>query len=197
MNDDSDHADAQCFVKGDEQLTRLARATGMSGKAATAVATIDDVMGRIRRAMMRREFGRVIIERLGAKLDVAELDVIGTIGGHGADSEEMTVGLVADRLGIDPSRASRLVAEVVDKGYARRVASQADARRICLALTAKGRGFIEKVRETKWRVFANALHEWDEDELVVFARLLERFSFWTRDGLRIDDEDSTSKTAAE
>ena len=45
-------------------------------------------------------------------------------------------------------------------------------------------------------MFATALSEWEEGELVVFARLLERFSFWTRDGLRFDEE-SITKTAAE
>jgi hypothetical protein len=63
-------------------------------------------------------------------------------------------------------------------------------------LTPKGKAFVEKFRETKWRVFATALSEWEEGELVVFARLLERFSFWTRDGLRIDEESITT-TAAE
>jgi DNA-binding MarR family transcriptional regulator len=194
MSHESNTIDPQCYVPGDEQLTRLARASGMSAEAAKAVAMIDDVMGRMRRSMMRREFGRVIIERLKAPIEVAHMDVIGAINGVGEDPGEVTVGSIAERLGIDPSRASRLVAEVVDHGYARRVASQADARRICLALTAKGKGFIEMVRETKWRVFANALHEWDEGDLVVFARLLERFSFWTRDGLRVD---GVTKTAAE
>ena len=190
MKDDSETLAPQCYVKGDEQLIRLAREAGLGPDAAAAVATVDAVMGRIRRSMMKREFGKMIIERLNAPLDVAHMDVIGILGGMHEDvgDDEITVGFVAEKLGIDPSRASRLVAEVVDRGFAKRVASQADARRICLALTAKGKAFVEKVRETKWRVFANALGEWEEGELVVFARLLERFSFWTRDGLRFDDD---------
>jgi DNA-binding MarR family transcriptional regulator len=196
MKDDSETLAPQCYVKGDEQLVRLARDAGLGPDAASAVATIDAVMGRIRRSMMKREFGKLIIERLKAPLDVAHMDVIGILAGMHEDvaSDELTVGFVAEKLGIDPSRASRLAAEVVDRGFAKRVASQADARRICLALTPKGRAFVEKFRETKWRVFANALGEWEEDELIIFARLLERFSFWTSDGLRLDN---VTKTAAE
>ena len=196
MNSDSETLSPQCYVKGDEQLVRLAREAGLGPDAASAVATIDAVMGRIRRTMMKREFGKLIIERLDAPLDVAHMDVIGILGGMHEDvsTDEITVGFVAEKLGIDPSRASRLVAEVVDRGFAKRIASQADARRICLTLTPKGRSFVEKFRETKWRVFANALGEWEEDELIVFARLLERFSFWTSDGLKLDRE---TKTAAE
>ena len=157
MKDDSETLAPQCYVKGDEQLIRLAREAGMGPDAAAAVATVDAVMGRIRRSMMKREFGKMIIERLNAPLDVAHMDVIGILGGMHEDvgDDEITVGLVAEKLGIDPSRASRLVAEVVDRGFAKRVASQADARRICLALTSKGRAFVEKVRETKWRDVRN------------------------------------------
>jgi DNA-binding MarR family transcriptional regulator len=197
MKDESSNLEPQCFVKGDEQLVRLAREAGLGSDAASAVATIDTVMGRMRRSMLKREFGRMIIERLNAPLEVAHMDVIGILGGMHEDvgTDEITVGFVAEKLGIDPSRASRLVAEVVDRGYARRVASQADARRIGLALTPKGKAFVEKFRETKWRVFASALGEWDEADLVTFARLLERFSFWTRDGIKLDAD--ATKTAAE
>jgi len=196
MNAESENLSPQCFVKGDEQLVRLAREAGFGPDAASAVATIDAVMGRIRRSMMKREFGKLIIERLNAPLDVAHMDVIGILGGMHEDvnTDEITVGFIAEKLGIDPSRASRLAAEVVDRGFAKRIASQADARRICLALTPKGKAFVEKFRETKWRVFASALGEWDENELIVFARLLERFSFWTSDGLKLD---GVTKTAAE
>jgi DNA-binding MarR family transcriptional regulator len=196
MNEDSETLSPQCYVKGDEQLTRLAREAGLGPEAASAVATIDAVMGRIRRSMMKREFGKLIIERLNAPLETAHMDVIGILGGMHEDvgTDEITVGFVAEKLAIDPSRASRLVAEVVDKGFAKRVASQADARRIGLALTPKGRAFVEKFRETKWRVFASALGEWNEDELITFARLLERFSFWTSEGLKLD---TATKTAAE
>jgi DNA-binding MarR family transcriptional regulator len=196
MKDDSENLAPQCYVKGDEQLVRLARSAGLGPDAASAVATIDAVMGRIRRSMMKRELGKAIIEHLKAPLEVAHMDVIGILGGMHEDvsADEITVGFIAEKLAIDPSRASRLAAEVVDRGFAKRVASQADARRICLALTPKGRAFVEKFRETKWRIFANALGEWDENELIVFARLLERFSLWTSEGVRLD---TATKTAAE
>lgn len=187
MNDDSRSTTAsQCAARGDDRLRQLARDHGFGEDAAESVATIDAVMGRIRRSMSRRDFGRRIIERMGAPIDVQHMDVLGAIALVEVDAaaiEEVTVGLVAERIGVDPSRASRLVGEVVDFGYARRVASQSDSRRICLELTAKGRNFIEAVRETKLKLFADALGAWQEDELIVFARLLDRFSSWTTDAL--------------
>lgn len=172
-----------CETRGDQDLVALARAHGMGEDGAQALAAIDRVLARFRRGMMRRDFGRLLLAQLDAKLDVAHLDVISTIGhAHGAaEGEEITVGLISERLGIDPSRASRVAAEVVERGYARRIASQADARRICLQLTAKGEVLVAAVRRNKWNQFATALGQWDEAELVTFARLLERFSNWTSD----------------
>lgn len=197
MKEESETLAPQCYAKGDEHLVRLAREAGLGTDAAAAVATIDAVMGRMRRAMAKREFGRAILERLKVPLEVAHMDVIGIVAGMHDDvgNDEITVGYVADKLAVDPSRASRVVAEVVDRGFAKRVASQADARRICLALTPKGRALVEKFRETKWRVFAGALGEWKEEELIAFAGYLDRFSLWTSEGLRLDGE--ASKTAAE
>ncbi|WP_408907435.1 MarR family transcriptional regulator [Streptomyces albidoflavus] len=50
----------------------------------------------------------------------------------------MTVGFFADRLAVDPSRASRIVAEAVKSGFVRRVASQEDGRRSCLDEAERG-----------------------------------------------------------
>jgi len=173
-----------CRTPGDQEMVEIALANGLSPRAAQALAAIDAVMHKVRRSMQRRDFGRRVIAKLDADLEVAHLDTISAIAhnpvwGEGQDDkEEVTVGLIAERLGIDPSRASRLAADVVERGYARRVASQSDGRRICLELTDKGQQFGEAVRRSKWEVFAGALGQWKEDELVVFAALLDRFSGW-------------------
>lgn len=175
-----------CAPRGDQDLVELARSSGLSDEAAQAVAAIDAVMVRIRRGMLRRDFGRQVLAKLDPTLEVAHLDVIGAISHHpawdaGGGAEEVTVGLIAQRLGIDPSRASRVVADVVDRGYARRVASQQDARRICLELTPKGAKFGEAVRQNKWNVFARSLGQWNEADLITFANLFDRFSTWATD----------------
>ncbi len=182
MNDTQDtQPNFLCETRGDQDLAALARAHGMGEEGAQALAAIDSVMARIRRGIMRRDFGRRLLAQLDTGLEVTHLDVISTIAHAGGEAagEEITVGLIGERLGIDPSRASRVAAEVVERGYARRVASQADARRICLELTGKGEEFVAAVRRNKWNQFAGALGQWDEAELVTFARLLDRFSSWT------------------
>lgn len=174
---------ASCSPIGDQELVALARASGLGEEAAKAVASIDAVMSRIRRNIMRREFGRRILASVAPELELAHMDVISTIGHRPMEGEpeEVTVGLIAERLGIDPSRASRVSAEVVELGFARRVASQQDARRICLELTPKGRRFVDAIRHSKIGLFASALGQWQEAELIVFADLLDRFSSWATD----------------
>ena len=187
-----------CTTMGDQELVALARERGLSEEAAKAVAAIDGVMARIRRNIMRREFGRIVLAQIAPDLEVAHMDVISAIG-HRAegDPEEVTVGLIAERLGIDPSRASRVSADVVDRGFARRLASQQDARRICLELTPKGRRFVDAIRQSKMATFASALGQWEESELIVFANLLDRFSTWATDARGLADRAAEVKALLE
>ena len=170
---------------GDPDLADLAFSAGLSEAAAKAVAAIDAVMIKVRRSIQRRDFGRLILARIDPSLEVSHLDAIIAIAHNpvvgNATQDEVTVGIIAERLGIDPSRASRISADLVERGYALRVASQLDARRICLKLTARGERFVTAVRQTKWRIFAGSLAQWDEHDLVTFAALLERFAGWAID----------------
>ncbi len=168
---------------------QLYREAGFSRKSADAIVKIDSAMTRIRRAMQRRELVNALLAELDPNLDLARLDVMTTVipwhpGEGAAPAGEVTVGAVAEKLGIDPSRASRLVSDVIDLGYIRRAASQLDSRRIVLEPTDKGRAFWERFRLKKSSVLAAALKGWTEAELTEFARLLERYSHWGAKGLK-------------
>jgi DNA-binding MarR family transcriptional regulator len=187
-NDDSGRGKTDRFptlCQGDPDLADLALSAGLSEAAAKAVTAIDAVMSKVRRSIQRRDFGRLLLARIDPSLEVSHLDAIIAIAHNPAVSnntqEEVTVGIIAERLQIDPSRASRISADIVERGYAFRVASQLDARRICLKLTARGERFVAAVRQTKWRIFAGSLAQWDEQDLVTFAALLERFAGWAID----------------
>jgi DNA-binding MarR family transcriptional regulator len=166
------------------KIRELATEHGLSVEAADAIASIDVTMTRIRRSLARRELARTVMGQLRVDLEVAHLDVINAVGGLGCEpaspGAEVTVGFIAEQMCVDPSRASRLVGEVVDLGYVRRVASQQDSRRICLELTEKGDSFVESFHEIKWNTFASALGDWSEADLATFAKLLDRFSDWSR-----------------
>ena len=164
------------------------RQAGFSAEAADAIVRIDATMTKIRRSMLRRETALTIVTELDPGLDLQKLDVMSAVmhwhPENDADAtREVTVGTVAERMGIDPSRASRLVAEVVEAGYIRRIASQQDSRRIVLEATEKGVAFGEAFRARKTEMLTAGLDGWTEDELVIFAKLVERFSHWGKRGL--------------
>lgn len=167
----------------------LFTAAGYSRTAAEAIVAIDATMQRIRRGFTKREFVAEILKEMDGGVDLQQLDVMSAVSHwHPAtpdDAErEVTVGTIAERLHIDPSRASRLVADVVDKGFIRREASQTDSRRIVLVATEKGWAFGEEFRRRKGDMLARALKTWTEEELVLFSELIDRYSRWGRDGLQ-------------
>ena len=154
---------------------------GLSRPAAEALVEIDQMMQRIRRNAGRREVLSSLLKAVEPGLDPAHLDVIATVMGNcRVPGTEVTVGMIAEKMLVDPSRASRLVSELVEMGYLRRVASQADSRRICLELTEKGEAFSAQFHERKWKLMAEGLREWPEEDVVTFARLLDRFSNWAQ-----------------
>lgn len=183
--DDPAAHDVRPDASGDQDLVALARSYGLSDEAAQSIGAIDAVMARIRRNILKREFGRQIIARCGLDIDVSHMDAV-LVMANRTGNEELTVGHIAERLGIDPSRASRVTSDIVEKGLARRIASQQDARRICLELTERGTRLSNAIRENKMALFASAMGQWSDEELVTFARLLERFSTWATDAAAIE-----------
>lgn len=141
----------------------------------------DDDIGRIGAAMAkmrllvgRRYIGRMAIARLGAGLELSHLDLLSIVNRLGRD-REVTIGIVAEHMRIDHSRASRVVAELVKRGVLRREVSQEDARRTIVTLTEDGMAMIEQVHAIKHEVLTTALSDWTTEELAAFASLYNRF----------------------
>ena len=65
------------------------------------------------------------------------------------DEEPQSVRALADQLvSVSPTRASRLVQELVDAGYLQRGSDQGDGRKSLISFTSKGRRYSEKVART-------------------------------------------------
>lgn len=127
-------------------------------------------MVRVRRSSRRRALGRAAQRESAPPLDLSLGEVVDAV-----EQAPATVGDVAVRLGIDPSRASRLTARAVRAGLLVRAASQADGRRIELELTDAGRCVARQMHSFRRRSFAAAMSDWTERERREFARLLTRF----------------------
>ena len=154
-------------------MSERTRSGEKEGEADEALAAIERAFSRVRRSMARRNLGARMIRELGGGVDLSDLGVIDAVD-EGPDGE-VTVGMVGERLGIDPSRASRVVASAIHAGYVERVASQADGRRVALRLTDTGRAIAHAARRIRHRAFSEAMEGWTDDERRTFARLLTRF----------------------
>jgi DNA-binding MarR family transcriptional regulator len=115
--------------------------------------------------------------RAGQTIELSRILVVGAIAaGPDGPGREMTVGTVAVRLDIDPSTASRLVAETIREGYLARSASRADARRAHLELTDAGRALDASARRYQRAVFERVTRDWADGERREFARLFVKFA---------------------
>jgi DNA-binding MarR family transcriptional regulator len=144
-----------------------------------AVVAVERALVRIRRSQTRRALGppmlAAIAERLGLRLDYGTTAVVDAVEQPAAGGGDVTVGLVAERLGLDASRASRLVATAVAAGLVRREASQDDGRRSHLTLTDLGQRVLEIEQDVRRRFVADGMDDWSAADRRAFAELLTRF----------------------
>ena len=172
-------------------LNALLRKAGIEARTADAVLEIDGMLQHWRRRAAKRELGHKALVDLKVGIDMPQFDVLIAIEGPSPEFEtadgETMVATVAERLNIDPSRASRVVSELVELGFARRAVSQADARRTIIELTERGRAVVEAVRAYKYLIMGDFLNSWNEQELDAFVPLLKRFSKWS-DGIEATAE---------
>lgn len=181
------------------EVTDLLRNAGIDAGTAAAVLDIDGVMQKWRRRAMRRELGHRALIDLRVGIDLAQFDVLAAIEGPAPEFGELEgetmVSTVAERLNIDPSRASRLVSEMVDQGFARRAISQADARRSIIELTERGWAVVKAVRAYKFLIMGDFLGQWDKAELEAFVPMIKRFGSWM-DGIDPATEKYADEIAA-
>ena len=92
------------------------------------------------------------------------------------ERRERCVGDIARHLRIDPSRASRLVAGLVEQGFLVRTVAQGDARRAVLQRSPTGDRIFAEIRRVKVELIREIVGDWPEDRLVTFAEGLEEFT---------------------
>ncbi|MFJ3793327.1 MarR family winged helix-turn-helix transcriptional regulator [Kitasatospora sp. NPDC090091] len=88
---------------------------------------------------------------------------------------EVTVGAVAEHLGVDPSVGSRMVSDCISAGYLVRAASQQDGRRTVLLLSPDGEGLMDRFRRHQRAAFEQITADWSGHDRLEFARLLVKY----------------------
>jgi len=138
------------------------------------VPRIGRSMARMRLMTGRRLIGRLAIQSAAPGLELSHLDVLDAVR-RAQPAGEVTVGLIAEMLRIDPSRASRVVADMVGRTVLRREASQADARRIVVVMTEVGQDLLAEIVAQKLAIISEIVSDWPQEDVERFAALFERF----------------------
>nr|AUV64111.1 putative HTH-type transcriptional regulator [Streptomyces citricolor] len=108
--------------------------------------------------------------------DLSRTLVLNLVEQHTRDSEaEITVGAVAELLGVDPSVASRMVGDNIKAGYLTRAASQQDGRRTVLHLSPAGTDLIARLRRHQRDAYDYITADWNERDRLEFARLMLKY----------------------
>lgn len=142
-----------------------------------ALSKIDRAMVRIRRDQSRHTLGRLMQRKLGQRLNLAHIFVADALDEMCESGDaQPSVGKVAERLGTDPSRASRMVASAIRSRLVKRIASQLDGRRTHLELTDDGRNALAAARQFRIKFFSNLMGNWSDHDCAEFAKLLIRFT---------------------
>lgn len=109
---------------------------------------------------------------LGRIARVRMLDALATAEEAGSP---LSISTLAQAIGVDQPRASRLVQEGVERGHVRRVPDPSDARRALIQLTAAGRSQLDEVRTHRRSAVESALADFTPEEARTFAELFDRF----------------------
>ena len=92
------------------------------------------------------------------------------------DEEPQSVRALADRLvSVSPTRASRLVQELVDAGHLQRGADQGDGRRSLISFTKAGRSYSLKVARTfEDAILRHFIDPLDDEDIAAIIRIWDK-----------------------
>lgn len=94
------------------------------------------------------------------------------------DEEPQSVRSLADRLvSVSPTRASRLVQDLVDAGHLQRGADQGDGRRSLISFTAEGRRYAKEVCQVfEEAVQTHFIDHLDADDVAALTRIWDKLA---------------------
>jgi len=90
------------------------------------------------------------------------------------ESESMTMNALSEAMGLANSTMTRMVDQLVDKGFVRREADGEDRRVVRVSLTAQGQETRRNLEQAQQYFFGQVLTEIPQDERHIFLQVLER-----------------------
>jgi DNA-binding MarR family transcriptional regulator len=173
-----------------EGLPERLAALGLTEDAARALMDLDTAMFLWHRMSSKGEMPGRIIDELGIDLELTHFSSLTAIsrieaGTDGHPPRPATIGLLAEEMNIDPSRASRIATDLIGRGYLRREAVQDDGRKTVLVLTDQAIAVFACFCERKWDKMLDLFRDWSEDDITRFSVLFQRYTDSLRDNYSV------------
>ncbi len=163
-----------------ERIKTRLQAAGFDEEAVGALLALDGDQFHYVRRVMKGDVPQSLMEELGAGLEATQFHALSAIlriqNGHARPPQEATVGLLAEEMALDPSRASRIAADLVERGLLIRAVSQQDGRRSVLVPTEAARALMDGFLQAKWQRTMQLFATWSKEDIVTFARLFGRYT---------------------
>lgn len=105
-------------------------------------------------------------------IDQGQIDTLDVL----ASQPHWRMSELADALHVEPSTATRAVQRLVADGLAERLRDADDGRVVKVRISAAGRAVRDEVVKRRAAMFQFILSNFEEEELPLFAELLERFT---------------------
>lgn len=163
-----------------ERALQALQNAGFADQSALALMALDLDHFRYVRRVMKGDIPQALMEELGVGLEHTQFHALSALVriqcGQGRPApQEPTVGLLAEELAVDPSRASRIAADLVERGYLSRAVSQEDGRRSVLHLTDQAMQMFDAFRAAKWQHTIRLFQSWAEKDILDFTRLFSAY----------------------
>lgn len=167
------------------EASRALAEAGFAPEAIEALLTFDAEHFLYVRRVMKGDIPQSLMDELAAGIEISHFHALSAIlrirSGYGrAQPAEPTVGLLAEEMCVDPSRASRIAADLVDRGLVTRGVSQEDGRRSILLPTEAAVVLMQGFLRAKWQRNVRIFQDWSAEDIACFARLFARYN----DGIR-------------
>lgn len=163
-----------------DRIKTSLQAQGFAPDVVLALLALDADHFHYVRRVMKGDVPQSLMEELGAGLEATQFHALSAIlriqSGLGRPPQQATVGLLAEEMALDPSRASRIAADLVERGLLARAVSQEDGRRSVLVPTRDAWALMDAFLTAKWQRTVNLFRSWTPEDIVTFARLFAAYT---------------------
>ena len=137
----------------------------------TSASTELELATRLRLAVVRT--ARRLRQEAGSELSPSQGSALAVLERHGP----LSPSELAEREGVKRPTATRVIARLVEAGYAERTTDPSDKRCALVSVSAEGRATLKRIRARKTAYLAARVHGLDADDAAALERaadILER-----------------------